>query len=378
MNDNNKVKILYIISTLRRCGPTNQLYGILKYLDKDKFIPTILTISPENKEISMINKFEKLDVEINSLDLNKIEYLIKSKKRLKKYLSTHDDYDIIHTTGVRPDKLVNSLKIKNHLTTIRNYAFDDYPVKFGKILGYILAYRHINIIKKINYKISCSKTIKNILKNNHAIQSDVIYNGIDANNFNIMEEKDNLELKKELNLPIDKKIFISVGSLIERKDPQTIIKAFKKANNENKAHLIILGKGPLYDECVKIKDENISLLGFVNNVSQYYRASDVYISASHSEGLPNTVLEAIGSGLPVILSDIGSHQEIIEKDNKIGSLFELKNIYELKNVIIKYINSNKNIKIKNRARSVLENNFTAEIMSKNYQKYYLDILSEGR
>ena len=366
------------MSTLRRCGPTNQLYGIIKYLDRDKFVPTILTISPEDKDNSMINKFEKLDVEISSLNLSRIEYMIKSKNKFREYLLKHDDYDIIHTTGVRPDKLVNSLKNKNHLTTIRNYAYDDYPVKFGKIIGYILAYRHINILKNINYKISCSETIKNILRNNHSITSDVIYNGIDPDNFDTIKEENITALRKELNLPIDKKIFIAVGSLIERKDPKTIIKAFKKANTGNKAHLIILGQGSLYDECVKLKDENISLLGFVNNVSQYYKASDVYISASHSEGLPNTVLEAIGSGLPLILSDIGPHKEIVAKDNKIGSLFELKNIDDLKNIILKYMNSNQNNEIKNRARSVLENNFSAEIMSKNYQKYYLDILSKGR
>ena len=48
-------KILYIVSTLERCGPTNQLSYIIKYLDKSKFEPMVLTLSPEPKEDRMKN-----------------------------------------------------------------------------------------------------------------------------------------------------------------------------------------------------------------------------------------------------------------------------------------------------------------------------------
>ncbi|MCA9396385.1 MAG: glycosyltransferase family 4 protein, partial [Candidatus Omnitrophica bacterium] len=50
-----------------------------------------------------------------------------------------------------------------------------------------------------------------------------------------------------------------------------------------------------------------------------YQSSDCYISASRYEGMPNTALEAMASGLPLFVSDIGGHRELTDESN--GILF---------------------------------------------------------
>ncbi|MFW5891498.1 MAG: glycosyltransferase family 4 protein [bacterium] len=366
-------KILYIVSTLRNSGPTNQLFGLIKNLDQNKFKPTLLTLSPEPKN-SKINNFLNLNIEIKSLTLSRLEMIFKGKNKLKNIVQNINP-DVIHTSGIRPDINTNTyLSEFNHCCTIRNYAYDDYPVKFGKIFGNIMAYKHIKAFKNIKYPISCSYAIKNKYKKEHDINTLVVQNGIDANKFNPRSRSKRNELRGKLDLPNYKKIFITVGSLIDRKDPITLIKAFKEINN---AKLIVLGDGPLFEHCSKLANENIILRGHVNNVSNYLQASDIFVSASKSEGLPNSVLEAMGTGLPVLLSDIEPHKEIIDKNNDIGSLFRLSNQQDLSELIDKYNKLDNNI-IENKgnaARETLVSHFSAEVMSHSYQEIYKNIIN---
>jgi glycosyltransferase involved in cell wall biosynthesis len=72
----------------------------------------------------------------------------------------------------------------------------------------------------------------------------------------------------------------------------------------------------------------IEFIGFNDNLSHYFLEADAYISGSFFEGSPGSVIEAMSYGLPLILSDIPEHREIVEEGvNTI--FFPLKNIPEL-------------------------------------------------
>jgi glycosyltransferase involved in cell wall biosynthesis len=238
-----------------------------------------------------------------------------------------------------------------------------------------MAYKHIKAFKNINYPISCSYAIKNRYKKEHDINTLVVQNGIDAHKFNPISQSNKFELRKKLGIKINEKIFITVGSLINRKDPLTLVKAFSEIDNN--AKLIILGDGPLFEHCNELDDNKIILKGYVDNVSEYLQASDIFISASKSEGLPNSVLEAMGTALPVLLSDISPHKEIFDRNNAIGELFEFGNQEELTNLIDRYIDLNDNTLVSKgqEARRTLYNYFSAKVMSNSYQNIYRDIIN---
>jgi len=82
--------------------------------------------------------------------------------------------------------------------------------------------------------------------------------------------------------------------------------------------IVIAGDGPARPEIERqIKSSGLSditrLLGWIqkNEMVGQYQAADCFVNLSRVEGMPNTVLEAMASGLPVIASDIGAHQELI-------------------------------------------------------------------
>lgn len=128
---------------------------------------------------------------------------------------------------------------------------------------------------------------------------------------------------------------ITVGSLIARKGINLIIKAWSRIGAPAEAQLVIVGDGP---EKKKLKDmaeaqrvvNRIRFAGAVapEDVVAHLRQADIFILASHSEGRPNVLLEAMAVGLAVIASDIRGVRELIEHEHT-GLLFEADEMDQL-------------------------------------------------
>ena len=101
-------------------------------------------------------------------------------------------------------------------------------------------------------------------------------------------------------------LVISVGSLIEEKYPQCIIQAIEKID----ANCLIIGNGPLHDELINmIKKNNLELKVAIkksvpnSEIQNYYKSATVFALAydPELEGIPMPIMEAMASGLPVII-----------------------------------------------------------------------------
>ncbi len=255
--------------------------------------------------------------------------------------------DLVQGLGMPPYSLSLGYKKTIHLVTLRNYCHEDYPDKYGKLLGRILAFKDLRLIKKQvkNCKtfVTCSKSLSEIYQKKHGFDFAFIRNGVDTSKYSKGTNKDKFSIRENLNIDLNKKIFVYTGQIIDRKDQDFAIDGFLKANITN-SMLYILGDGINRDNLMKkyCNASNVIFTGSVSNVEEYLAASDVYISTSKSEGLPNGVLEAMAVGLPVLLSDIPQHKEIFEVDENIGVLYKLGNLTSLIDSIRKVNDSNLN------------------------------------
>lgn len=367
-----KIKILYIVSNLTNCGPINVLYNIVKYINQEKFEVHILCLSKESKN-SRLSDFISLGIKVKNLNYDGFKNLNRASEYINSYI-IDESIDIIHSHGIRGDYINSKLKSCKGITTLHNYPYNDYTMTYGKIKGSLMAYIHIKLLKNIDMVCACSKTVSRLFYKKNNMIIPYVQNGVDNEKFKKVSNEIKLDIRKELNLPIKNKIFISVGNIIKGKDPLTIIECFKM-RKENDETLVILGDGDLYDECKRNAEgfDNIIFRGRVNNVVDYMKASDYYISASLAEGLPNTVMEALSSGLPVILSDIEPHSEIMENNDRISYLFKVRNSKEL-NKNINDIRKTSYEKISKYAISIIENNLSATIMSNKYQNKYEELM----
>jgi len=351
---------MYIVSTLARTGPTNQLFNIASNLDGSKYEAKILTLSSEPND-SLSELFKNGDIPISSLNMSRISSLFTAKKKILKEISDFNP-DIIQTQGLRADQLLASMNLSTQwITTSRNYPYEDYLSKFGPLLGRIMASSHMRVLKMCSNLISCSRSIHEKLEH-HGIKSHVIQNGV-------REVDDSIN---EFYFPYEQPVFISVGSLIPRKNMSFLIEVCESYFLKNKGSLIILGDGPQKSDLSSlVKSDKVHLLGQVKNVRQYLENSDFFMSSSLSEGLPNTVLEAASLGLPMILSNIEPHKELIENISSCAHIFVNNDISSAEiaiNNIVSATHDRDGISLQ------CMEHFSAKAMSNNYQKFYTELL----
>lgn len=372
------IKILYIVSTLKRSGPTNQLYNLVKFLKKDIFSLHIVTLSPEPVD-SRWNDFQDLSCSVETLGLSRFKGFLFAKLLLNK-LVLKTNPQIIHTQGIRSDLLSAHLNIPSKkIATMRNYPQFDYPMTYGTLPGKVMTISHTRALKTLDLCVGVSDSVSENLRSTFKIYNLVtIQNGVDTLLFSPSSYEDKKRERQKLGLPKNGNIWISSGHLSERKNPLLLISAWRNIFKDDPYnYLLFIGTGPLYETCIRVCNDmtNVLFHGRVTNVPEYLRASDYFISASKSEGFPNSVLEALACGLPVVLSDIPPHREIWEMSKSIGSLFKK----DSKNDLIQSLEDVRRQKkddMSFKARNLIKSTLSAESMSKKYHNLYERLLKQ--
>lgn len=366
-------KVLFIVSSLVRSGPTQQMFYLCKYLPAFGYQPIVLTLSP-NPEDNLLSQFQDQNVELHSLGLSRLGGVFKAKNLARKKIQELQP-DIIHTSGIRSDELGHSIsKDIPHVMTLRNYAWDDYPKKFGLLKGGPMAITHLSLVKRSQAPVACSHTLAKRLRH-YRDDISAIPNGIDTEIFSPIDLRERPTLKESLGFNSEKRLILSLGALIQRKNPACLLDAFLSSHLKDSSELCFLGEGPL-EEFLKEKakgQSSVLFRGQVHNVRDYLHASDLMVSTSRSEGLPNSVLEALACGVPVVLSDIDPHVEIGVDECDAGAMAKLDDpsdfVRKMELVLTRDL-----AELSENSRYLVENRFSAEHTASLYAKIYNELI----
>lgn len=128
--------------------------------------------------------------------------------------------------------------------------------------------------------------------------------------------------RKDIGVPFDAKLLISVGELSIRKNHKIVIEALNKINDKG-VYYAIVGKGELKEDLERIdKTGRLVLLGFRTDIVELLHASDLFVFPSIQEGLPVALMEAFVSKKICIASKIRGNTDLISA-NSSGYLFDL-------------------------------------------------------
>ena len=116
-----------------------------------------------------------------------------------------------------------------------------------------------------------------------------------------------LEKRKELGVPENATLLLSVGELNKNKNHETVIKALAKLHNPV-IYYLIAGKGNLENHLNRLIENsnlknNVKLLGYRTDIAELYNAADICVFPSIREGLGVAAIEGMATGLPLIVSD---------------------------------------------------------------------------
>lgn len=364
-----KIKLCYLISSLCNEGPVNVIYNILQYINYDRYEVSIVTLNPE-KENTRIDDFKKMPLAIFQLSSDKRINLIKQYFRLKNVLKKIKP-NVVHGHCSGPLYLMTHLPYKT-VYTVHIYPGIQNIALSGWLKGNIIIRLDNYFTKKCDEVICCSESIAERYLIEKHLKYKAIPNGTSYKIWNYSLEK-KVELREKMGLEKDRKYFIFIGRFSREKHPEILIQAF--ANRPNTG-LIMLGEGPLWEELKAKKTDNILMPGFTRNVADFLKAADYYISVSDIEGLANTLLESMSVGLPSVLSNIPSHQEVFKKFNSCTKgllLTDNKNMKELQTDIDEIQKTDSSV-ARDAIQKVFVNNYAAEIMTSRYEAVYENLV----
>lgn len=158
--------------------------------------------------------------------------------------------------------------------------------------------------------------------------------GIALTRFSPPSPAEKRALRRAMELPENSLVLIYAAEFSGRKNQKMLISAMPELPN---AVLLLPGRGALLDECRVLAQQQdvadrVRFPGFASNIEQYYRAADLCVSSSRSEGLPFNVMEAMACGLPAVLSDVKGHEDLVRSGEN-GFLFP----YDDKNAFIRAV-----------------------------------------
>lgn len=225
----------------------------------------------------------------------------------------------------------------------------------------------------------------------------IIPTGVDLLEFYPPSPKEKRAARLLLNLDTEAIIFLYCGRLVKSKGIQTLIDAWRNVEVFNKKmELIIIGdtsNDPSQGVVKKQRDHKktrawtddidsakralaegglsrIQLIGFNRHVPLFLRAADIFVFPSLSEGLPNVVIEAMMTGLPVIASRISGNTDLI-KHNYNGLLFTPGNSRDLTTMMLTLL---KNQRLREQFgeinRKIAKRQFNVEEVAETYLKLF--------
>lgn len=148
---------------------------------------------------------------------------------------------------------------------------------------------------------------------------EVLYNGVDTTTFQpAVSVADTANDRRPL-------LIGSVGRLAAVKNYSLLLNALRRLPPEFQCRLLLVGDGPERASLTGLAADlglrdRVEFAGHRDDIARLLRAMDVFVLPSSSEGMSNTLLEAMATGVPVLASDVGGNREIIESERS-GLLF---------------------------------------------------------
>jgi teichuronic acid biosynthesis glycosyltransferase TuaC len=170
----------------------------------------------------------------------------------------------------------------------------------------------------------------------------IIPNGIDCEHFH---SRDKRTCRKELGLPEEGRLLVTVAHLGHRKGHHEVIRAL--ADLPDDVRLVIVGGSAQGGTSEKLRavaaevgvENRLILPGLqpYERVPLYFSAAEASILASYREGCPNAVLESLACGTPVVASDVGAVRDILPEPD-VGRIVRPHEIGPLRDVLIDVLN----------------------------------------
>lgn len=338
--------MLFVTSRLSSGGAERVVSRLINY-SKDKIDSTVLIFEP--------NVSYKVDCRIFVAQkrsgpslLNRLRSFSQRVMSIRKMVETDKPDAIMATTAILPFSIYVALSSRKiRIKCIQRSAVDPVEVLHSKMTRkdkILHAYDALVTILMANQSQVVFPS-KSLLAKYRKFSPIPLPNGYAIRNFVDAAELSRLASEEVSEWP-QEPVIVTVGRLDLEKNHALLIRAFAKARNVTKCKLFILGEGPLRLKLVELAQslnvsDHVVFFGLQKNPFKFTFRSKVFVLSSDAEGMPNSLLEAMALGVPVIATDTEGSVEVIGEREPAGIIVPRNNEDELTKAILAILNDDK-------------------------------------
>ena len=306
-----RIRILYIIGTLRTGGAERHLVQLLRGIDRGTFDPEVCCIKKVGGFVPLVE-----DTGIPVLDLGIDRYY--SFRAIRKFFSLvrfirNRNFQIVHTflfhTNIFGSLAAFLARKPKIVISIRN-------------MNIFFTARHIYAIRLIGFLVDkvtvVSDHVKDLVLRREKLKPEkvvTIYNGVDIADLQCQVNKE--KKREEIGLDTGGPVLGCVASLHARKGHRYLIQALGGAvQTYPDLSLLLIGDGAERAEIEKQVQaldlaRQVKFLGRRSDVPELLELMDIFVLPSLEEGMSNALLEAAAKGKPVVATDVGGNAEMV-------------------------------------------------------------------
>ena len=369
------IKLIHLVRSFRQGGMENGVANLVNHLDRQRFDSAIYVMEEEDDFTKRVHDSSKV-VALNQRQGNDPMILFHLARRFCQVQPT-----IVHThgwgtllEGFLAAKLARvPIVVHGEHGTIetrrRNLWVQRLVWPWADQLLSVSEVHRQTLAKKIGVPISRIK---------------VIPNGVDLTRYR--SKKASQSWRSRYRIPTDHLVVGSVGRLVEVKQYHHFLMALAMVKRRPEAPPcsgVLVGDGPLRDELTVMANDlgiqnDIYFLGHQDEVPELLSLFDIFVLTSRSEGMSNTILEAMATGLPVVATDVGGASELV-LDGETGRLIPPGEPERLAEVLTDLVmTSETRCDMGQRARKRAADVFSLSVMVEAYEALYTQLTDRRR
>ena len=307
------MKILYLINYAGSGGSERYVELLARYYHGSKATCGLCY----NVDGPLVEKMKELDIPVYQLPMKSIADISAAKKLAK--IVKDGEYDVIHAQYPRENYIAILSKMfgcKAKIIFTSHLISEQPPV--WRLLNRIFTPHDHAVLTVCTYG-------KEVLERGGVARDKIriVFNGVDAPSAPVRDRT----VLREFGIGDEEKVITILTRFSEEKGVPFLLRSIAKLKAQTTVpfRLLLVGTGPDFDRDKALIPElgiedKVVLTGFRTDTARLLAASDIYLNSSSSEAMSFAILEALGAGLPLVLTDVGGNPELVNTGEICGLL----------------------------------------------------------
>lgn len=316
------LRVAYVVHTFEIGGIERSVARLASRLDRRRFQPLVVCLNRSGQAAKWIETDDVPVIELHKRPANDLGVVFRLARVLRE-----QRVDIVHShnwgTLVETSIARRWARVPVHVHAERGTVLGE--IKIQGLRGRVRAAAMRWAVGRSSALISNAVAVGRRAAHFSGVPIEriqIIPNGLDAP-LPVSQAESN-ELRKTLPIPAGAILAGSVGRLVDVKNYSCAVNSIAHiAAHGYDVHLVLVGDGP---ERTKLENEaralgvmaRVHFAGWHEDVTRWLAAMDIYVNCSKSEGLSQSLVEAMANGLPLVVTDVGDNALLADGDRGCG------------------------------------------------------------